>query len=362
MRLSRSLPIIDGESAVSWLSRLASLNGHTLAEFCSDMGVSHRDFTAGKPDAIEKMAYLASADAATVTARSLVRQDRSYTVGPERIQRGAMPWNMLTVCPACLAEDEAKAGPAHRHGRLAWLLRSMRTCPEHGLSLVAVDDHAVWTETTDFALRVDRWPGGVDDLLERATRRAASGLEIYLRDRLRGRSASWLDGLELHAAALFCEMLGITEMLGRNPRLSSVTEEQWYKGGGLGFEIANGGEAGIRAFLETLRRTFPYDRTGQVKPNAVYGTLYKWAAFFARDTAFDPVRKVLADIIIQTFPVGPGDRICGRIVEERRVHSIRTASVETGLHRKRLRKLLALEGIISLDDAGRADGYVLFDA
>ncbi len=157
-------------------------------------------------------------------------------------------------------------------------------------------------------------------------------------------------------------MLGITKLLGRNPRLPSVTEEQWYKGGGIGFEIANEGEAGIRAFLETLRRTFPYGRTGQVKPNAVYGTLYKWAAFFARDKAFDPVRGVLADIIVQTFPVGPGDRVCGRIVEERRVHSIRTASVETGLHRKRLRKLLALERIISPDDAARADGYVLFDA
>jgi hypothetical protein len=53
-----------------------------------------------------------------------------------------------------------------------------------------------------------------------------------------------------------------------------------------------------------------------------------------------------------SFPVGPGDVLFGKPVEGRTLHSVRTLSVETGLHPKRLRAA----GTLSAAD-GLAEGW-----
>lgn len=52
----------------------------------------------------------------------------------------------------------------------------------------------------------------------------------------------------------------------------------------------------------------------------------------------------------------------GKPVEARRLHSIRTLSLETGLHPKRLRKVLSSAGALPDGSHDRADANVLFDA
>jgi hypothetical protein len=52
----------------------------------------------------------------------------------------------------------------------------------------------------------------------------------------------------------------------------------------------------------------------------------------------------------------------GKPVECRTLHSVRTLSAETGLHPKRLRKLLGVAGALPTDADGLADGNCLFDA
>lgn len=62
-------------------------------------------------------------------------------------------------------------------------------------------------------------------------------------------------------------------------------------------------------------------------------------------------------------PVGPEDRLYDRpIVQRRRLHSVRTAAVEAGMHPKRLRKLLASRGIIPPDHESMTDDRLLFCA
>ena len=80
------------------------------------------------------------------------------------------------------------------------------------------------------------------------------------------------------------------------------------------------------------------------------------------DKAFDPLRDLVGDFIRTRFPVGPGDIVFGKPVERRVLHSIRTLSKETGLHPKRLRKLLEAAGALPDGSADLADGNYLFDA
>src|SRR3546814_5063239 len=73
-------------------------------------------------------------------------------------------------------------------------------------------------------------------------------------------------------------------------------------------------------------------------------TLFPYPTLFR--SAYDPVREVIRQHIIETMPVGPSDHIFSIPVEARRVHSIRSAAQEAGAHPKRLRKLLHAAGYI----------------
>lgn len=57
-----------------------------------------------------------------------------------------------------------------------------------------------------------------------------------------------------------------------------------------------------------------------------------------------------------------GDVVFGKPVERRVLHSIRTLSKETGLHPKRLRKLLQAAGMLPEGSDDLVDGNCLFDA
>ena len=78
--------------------------------------------------------------------------------------------------------------------------------------------------------------------------------------------------------------------------------------------------------------------------------------------AFDPVRDLMRAHILETTPVGPGAEVLGRPVERRILHSVHSASLETGAHPKRLRKLLAAAGLLSAGHEAEPNDRVLFGA
>src|SRR3546814_16583085 len=87
-------------------------------------------------------------------------------------------------------------------------------------------------------------------------------------------------------------------------------------------------------------------------------TLFPYPTLFR--SAYDPVRGVIRQHIIETMPVGPSDHIFSIPVEARRVHSIRSAAQEAGAHPKRLRKLLHAAGYIREADMMLSDERVTF--
>jgi hypothetical protein len=66
--------------------------------------------------------------------------------------------------------------------------------------------------------------------------------------------------------------------------------------------------------------------------------------------------------MVENTPLGPEDKLFGRPITQRRLHSVRTASLETGLHPTRLRKILAATDHLPGDHSNRTDHELTFDA
>jgi hypothetical protein len=79
--------------------------------------------------------------------------------------------------------------------------------------------------------------------------------------------------------------------------------------------------------LEYLRSTYPYSRSGNEGPQAVFGRIYQVLEFGREDKAFDPLRDLVGNFIRTRYPVGPGDVVFGKPVERRtRIRSGRSRS------------------------------------
>lgn len=240
----------------------------------------------------------------------------------------------LWVCPACLREDVERGGDLGAFNRLLWTLAPIRTCADHGMSLVDLGGCGNPHMTADFAYRVAPTLGALESVLARSTPRAASPMEHYLTERLDGGGeGGLLDGFAWHVAAKTCEMVGAVKVFGATQNLRQLNEDDWYAAGAAGFEVL---AEGLQPFLEVLDGLRATAKHGLDGPQAVFGRLYQWLAFAARSEAsdFDPVRRLIAGHVLKTFPLAEGNVVLGQRVNRRRVHSIRTASIEYGIHPK----------------------------
>ena len=330
------------------------------------MGFRFQDVVDGTDDTLALLSELSGAPIDALTRNSIRRIDGSFSVANQRLTKAALRRQRLFVCPACLKHDVSASSLAPEfavYGRTAWLLEHIRTCPHHHLSLVEID---VTPDAYlhEFSFLVQQSLPDIDQLIQRAPQRSPSGLETYLLNRITGDAAQspWLNGLDWFVAGKTCEIIGAVAEFGRTPNLKVLTDDDWYRAGAKGFEIASAGDVGIRSFLAELQRTFPDSRGGNDGPQAQFGRLYQWLAFGAEDAAFDPVRDLMAQHIVETMPLGEGEIVLGKTVEKRIKHSIRTASFEIKAHPKRLRKILAATGIIGADHVEHCDARVLFDA
>lgn len=358
----------DGETPISLCSRNALLVGRSARDFCLDAGFSFQDVVDGKSAALEALADRCLADFSQLSAAATVKiADRRYAIRAENLTRDTLSRKMLRICPHCLAEDiEMGRGPEKTRpfGRLLWLIEPIRTCHKHGVALIPVSDDQHPHRVHDFAMLVQP---ALADLVQRTRdvpQRDWSPLEDYLARRLRQQAIEetpWLNALPLYAAAKACETLGAIAGRGIHFTADALSDADWHEAGTIGYEIAAEGEKGIRGLLTRLQESEPR-RTGDWGPRSIYGRAYEWVAHESDDPAYDPLRSIIERHYIETRPVGPGDEIFRREITTRRLHSVRTASLETGAHPKRLRKLLHAAGHISSAALSLTDDDVVFDA
>lgn len=370
MKLTHTIPLGAGETPTSFTSRLGALYGTSAREFCLDWDVHFQAVVYGEEAAITKIADLAGVASAALMADAFVSTDvakRRWHYRGQHLVRSALCRGRMRVCPQCLTDDIQARPDLPRalaiYGRASWLVEAIRTCPHHRIGLIDIGDYRSPDNLHDFAAHATPAIVHLDKLIAAAPRRGPSDLEQYMLGRLHGATQSpFLDGLELHAAIRSCETIGAVALFGRRVTLRRLSDDDWHRAGGAGFKIVGGGVPSIGEFLAELQRTYPYGRLGNEGPQALYGKIYHWLAFWDDDPAYDPIREVIGDHIRSHLPVGPGDIVFGKPVKERTLHSIRTLSVETGMHPKRLRKLLQAVGMVQADQMTRTDNLVVLEA
>jgi hypothetical protein len=368
MKLRHAVPLGVNENPASYTSRIAALYELSAREFCLDWSLRFQSVVDGNAEAIAKIAQLGGVDPAALAAHAFVRGEKhSCTYRGERLVRPVLSRLRVRVCPRCLQEDIGARPDLAPHlaayNRGPWAIEAVKTCPRHNLGLVAVSIDPAPNSMHDFVQHVSPALGRLDRLIKKAPRRRPSGLETYVLARLAGEHISpFLDGLELHAAIKTAEMIGAVAVFGRTPNLRRLSDDDWWRAGAAGFEIAAAGVPAIGGFLTGLQRSYRYGRGGNEGPQAMFGRLFQWLEFGAEHPAYDPVRAVVGRHIGDRLPVGPGDVVFGVPVAERRLHSIRTLSVQTGMHPKRLGKLLRAARIVDGDQTTLADNIVTFDA
>jgi hypothetical protein len=347
------------------VSRLALLHRvPSVRIFSLDMGTPFQSVVDGDPDTLARIADLVGTPVGKIADAAIVRSGGAFSLRSHELAKPVLRRARTYICPRCMTEDlQDSAEPWMASGRVQWLLDPIRTCRLHKVALVEVASADGPSLFGDFARLVAPTIDRIRSMAEDAVETLPSALEDYLHERLDGGAGpAWLDALPWHAAARTCEVIGAVATFGRKAPVQTMTDDQWREAGKAGFEIAAKGYGGIRTFLEELRSTYPESHVDPSGPQAWFGRLHTWLAG-SQTNGLDPLRDIMIDMVRDTAPVGPDDRLFGRpVLNERRLHSIRTAALETGLHPKRLRRILAACGTIPSDHRALTDDRLIFSA
>ena len=129
-----------------------------------------------------------------------------------------------------------------------------------------------------------------------------------------------------------------------------MTEDERRQVGDIGYQIASGGTKDVLEALGALPR--PKVKS---KAQAHLGSLYQWLNRSAMDAQYDPLKDLLRDYIVETFPVGPGETVLGKVVEQRRVHTLTTFARDCRASTKRSRQALVAAGFLRASVATSED-------
>lgn len=358
---------MPGETATSLLSRLAARNGiPTAGGFCRDHRLRLQDVVDGEPAAIHGLAEMAGVDPNRLFASAFRRSDTgTIRFGTEILMSNWMSRRFLRVCPTCLLEDAA-ASPLKRdaamYGRAWWQVAFVRTCHVHAQSLAAF--RPVQSLVHDFAAGVRLHAPDMSRLAAETERREATDLERYLVRRLSGETGGvpFLDRLQLGLAARFCEVLGRVRLHGRTRRSGKLHGEGLRVAGHEGFALAAGGDEAVRSFIESLLDAGDEGRSANGGAQSALGPLHDWLSDNRRSKGQDELRDLVREVVAANLPLSVGSSFLGGVTSSRRLHSIRSASLETGVHPKRLRKVLYEAGFIEAGHERRRDNMVTFSA
>lgn len=265
---------------------------------------------------------------------------------------------IIRGCPHCMREHAADRPHPLRHIALRgdWLCRGVDICHQHHHPLVPFWSSARPIERDDIGARLaeilpDLRAGSFD-----RARIDPTDYDLWLDKRLsQGIAAddTWLASQPVFPAITFCEFIGaaLLRKQGASPddRRAKAT----------GFAFVSQGPDGIRAALDILMRS---QDGGHIVTQGELGPLFKHLkGIYLDDDAFAGFRGILRDYFLEIWPLAPGDDLLGQTVTERRLHSLTSASKETGIGPAVLDDFLTEAGAFAPSDA-RADARKTFDA
>lgn len=358
------LPFDPVETPLSFATRLASFHiRNSVAPFLRDIGVSPEALLGGEHDAIERLSAVAGVDSEALHRNAACRvAKRRFNLRGHVVSSEFFSSPHTVFCPACLREDDAGAADvgSARRGRLEWTLGAVRTCPRHGLALVAREKAKWHDKYHELARRVPERGDDLDRLIECTPEQMPSPLQNYVMQRLDGDTRhAWLDSQSLEQAVRATEMLGLLLEFGSAAQPATLGMQDWDRAGRTGFAVTSAGEAAIREALHAVQAEFR-GKGGKPGGRKVFGALYEWLSFAKGSKDPGDIRRILREHIFDTMEISGGTTLLGGTLIERRLHSVESLAAEARLHPKTLRNVLAAGGLVPLEE--KVSGHHVFDA
>lgn len=313
MRLHPTVPFIDGETPVSFVGRLAHLNGVAINAFCSDFELALAQLIRGNDENLARLADLAQADLETLMEAAWIAEGSHQYYRDEIFHFGEHRSESSRACIQCLLDDHA-ASPdgACICFRGEWRVSALRTCDVHKAALVDLP-------RTDSRRMLKGFPAVVLDQLNNLTtpalQRAPSGLENYIRARLRGRphAPTFLDTSPISVVVSSCEAIGASALLGDAPNRRAANDDERWAAGERGFHITSAGEDSIAAFL----------KDSQI---GLDGALCRWfTGYKAKSADYDPFREIFTRHVEENVAYRTDTKLFGRPLASPKVTTVRWA-------------------------------------
>jgi len=276
----------------------------------------------------------------------------------------------LAFCPACISADLERrkdCGSAAAAGRSAWVLKPIMTCVQHGLELLVVNENRPATDwearkLNDFSRRIQRVLDCIDKQILRAEARPPSSLELHLSACLSGSVPSvneLIDALPFYAIAQASLYLGAFNTVGPLFALINLSDNERRIAGATGFNVLTAGLGAVKANLEQQMDRWPKGKNAATAA-AFFGTMHTWLTTRSGDSSLEFLRDAIRETMISTRALRRVDKIYGVPVGDRRLQSVHTAAQETGLHPKRLQRVLVKAGVLAQEYAQRRAHLAVF--
>ncbi len=334
----------------------------TAREFGRDLGADFQRIVTGDSAALAVLAERCHVDISALREGTVTQlAERQFEVLGHPFPRESLLRARIMVCPECIREDiEGDYGRLAPFGRVQWQIESYRACLKHRCLLAEADPDHRNKRLHDFAWHIRNGAGSLqprpsvqvsdgDLALTRYIQRTLDGIERH----------GWLATMPLYAAARTCEMVGLAMRNGVGTLWQTVADHEWLAAGAEGYEFLREGPARLLEWFRELREAAP---AGNVSQATVYGRIHPFLGRENTSDAFEPVRALLREHIIETTSLAKGERVLGKPLDERRKHSIRSAGLDYGINATTLRKWLIALGVIEQEAAHLPNDQILFDA
>ncbi|WP_192800837.1 TniQ family protein [Brucella tritici] len=344
MTLPVTLPFHEDESPISLVSRLARANSYvSLQSLLGFTYTSREAIVRGDHDALVEISQLSGISIERLANASIVHQHpgSNWKLGRAIFNKEMRPGKMLRYCPHCVLNDmETGIGRAisRPYARSWWSCRGIEGCPEHGLKLV---EHLVtsFDQRDDFATFVEQNVQRVHNHARDHQQSSAPLLDRFLRDRISqpAKANDLVDTLDVHIVAELSGYLGKFIAIHKLTELQheATDQREW------GFRLLCKGQAEMkRIIIETIEQKRPMVHFVL----DFFGPVVLWLRRNQSKPAYEPVVTLFQEIAEMNMPFGPGMEFV-RPVEKRYLYCVNSAHEEFGIHKERIKALIAQHGL-----------------
>jgi len=150
--------------------------------------------------------------------------------------------------------------------------------------------------------------------------------------------------MPLRVGIAFCEALGVSSIHPPKIAISSFSVADWKAAAAEGFRIAAPGEETINECLSRLVDAQVVKR-GVIGLRDTYGYVYGMLQRKAGDPDYEKALDIFRRHAFDMLPLEAGTNVLGVVLEQRRVHTVVSASRASGAHARTIRNLLGRKGV-----------------